>query len=126
MANANPILDPAGAFSGTATGAAVSGCRILKLASAKTDGNAVPVAHCGATDAPIAASGADAAQNVPGGVTCYARQVLLLEAGGTVTAGLAVEVMAAGKVQNVASGTKVGVAFTSGTNGSFVLVKLTI
>lgn len=122
MANANPILDPNGAFTGIATGAAVSGCRILKGAGAKTDGAAKAVAHCGATDEPIAASGADAAQNTV--VTCYTRQVLLLEAGGTVTADTAVEVMAAGKVQNLNTGKKVGVAWTSGASGAFVLVEL--
>lgn len=124
MANANPILDPSQAFTGQASGAAVTGCRLLKVAAAKTDGNPLPVAHCGATDVPIAVSGHDAAQNSY--LVCYPRQVLLVEAGGTVTAGQSVEVMAAGKVQNYSSGTKVGKAWTSGTNGSFVLVQLSL
>jgi hypothetical protein len=55
MATLQPIYDPGQAISGVATGAAVTGGRILKVAAAKTDGAAVPVAHCGATDAPIAA-----------------------------------------------------------------------
>src|SRR4051794_37024764 len=101
MANANPILDPGQAFTGIATGAAVAGCRLVKCAAAKTDGNPVPVAYCGATEHAIGVSAADAAQN--DAVTCYPGQVLNVEAGGTVTAGLAVEVMANGKVQNLAS-----------------------
>lgn len=124
MANANPILDPGQAFTGIATGAAVSGCRLLKVAATKTDGNPIPVAHCGATDHPIGISGTDAAQNAP--VVVYPRQVLRIEAGGTVTAGSAVEVMASGKVQNLASGTKVGVAWESASNGGFPLIKPTI
>lgn len=124
MPNANPILDPGQAFSGTATGAAVTGCRLLKVAAAKTDGNAVPVAHCGAADPPIAVSAADAAQDVPGGVTCLPGQVLRIEAGATITAGQAVEVIAAGKVQPLASGRRVGVAWESATNGTFPLVQL--
>lgn len=123
--NASPIYDPAQAITGMATGAAVVGGRLLKVAAAKTDGNPVPVAHCGAAEAPIGVSGSNVAQDVvtqvyPPGM------VLTVEAGGTVTAGLGVEVMADGKVQvmQTSPGKKVGVAFTSGSNGDAVLVQL--
>lgn len=121
MANANPILDPNDAFTGIATGAAVVGARVLKIAGAKTDGNPVPVAHCGAADVPAGFSGSDTAENAA--VTCYRFQVLQVEAGGTVTAGSAVEVMANGKIQNLASGTAVGVAWESASNGGFPLIQ---
>jgi hypothetical protein len=124
MPNANPILDPSGAFSGTATGADIPGCRILTPAAAKTDGNALPVKVCGASDPPVGVSGADAKQNVPGGVTVYVRQVLRVESAGTIAAGAAVEVTATGKVQTLASGRRVGVAWEAATNGSFPLIQM--
>lgn len=121
MANSNPLLDPGQGFTGIATGAAVVGGRFLKAAGPKVDGEPIPVAHCGASDHPIGVAGADRVQD--GDVTVYPIQVQKVEAGGTVTAGLAVEVMSGGKVQNLASGRKVGVAWETGVNGDFVLVQ---
>lgn len=118
-----PIYDPAEAITGKATGAALVGGRLVKVQAAKTDGNPLAVAHCGASDGPVGAVAHDTAQDDVTPVYTHGH-VLPLEAGGTVTAGSKVEVMAAGKVQNLASGTKVGVAFTAGGNGDAVLVQL--
>ena len=123
MATTSPIYDPGQAFSGKAHGGAVTGGRILKVAAAKTDGNATPVAHCGASDHPIGASGADAAQDKL--LPVYPPHVVMpLECAGDVTAGAAVEVAADGKVQALNSGKKVGVAFTAGSTSSPALVQL--
>lgn len=123
MATLQPLFDPGVAFSGIATGAAVTGGRLLKVAAAKTDGAAVPVAHCGATDSPIGASQVDVAQN--GVVTVYPRQVLQVESAAAITAGAAVEVAANGRVQTLASGRKVGTAWTAaGAAGEFPIIQL--
>jgi len=120
-----PIYDPGQAISGTATGAAVTGGRLLRVAAGKPDGGAIPVAHCGAADAPIGASQADAAQDVPGGVTVYPGQVLPLESAAAITAGVAVEVAADGRVQPLGTGRRVGVAFQAATAaGEFPLIQL--
>lgn len=125
MAALTPIYDPGQAFSGTATGAAVIAGRLLKVAAAKADGGAVPVAHCGAADAPIGASQADGGQDVPGGVTVYVGQVLPLESAAAITAGAAVEVAANGRVQPYSAGRRVGVALQAATAAAqFPLVQL--
>jgi hypothetical protein len=121
--NASPIYDPGQAFTGVATGAAVTGARILKIAGSKVDGGNVKVAHCGGSDKPVGASAADAAQDAV--VTVYrSGHVLKVEAAGNVTAGQAVEVTTGGKVQTLSSGTKVGVAFSDGSTSSAPLVQL--
>lgn len=122
MANANPILDPGQAFTGRATGATVSGRRLLKVAAAKTDGAPLPVAHCGGSDAPVGVSATDVAQNAD--VAVYPGQVLLIEAAADISAGAAVEVTTAGKVQTLASGRRVGVAWTAGSTSSAPLIQL--
>jgi hypothetical protein len=124
MPNANPIFDPGQAFTGVATGDAVAGCRVLAVASAKVDGDPLPVAHCGSGDIPIGFSGTDAAENFS--VPVYRYQVLELECAGTVTAGGQVEVTTDGKIQDESGGTVVGVAWQSGGNGDFVLVQPTV
>lgn len=125
MPTQTPIYDPAQAISGTATGAAIVGGRLLKVAAAKTDGNPVPVAYCGASDQPIGASQADAAQDVVGGVTIHAPSTVMpIESAGAVALG-PVEVAANGRVQTLASGKKVGVAFTTAAAAAeFPLIQL--
>jgi hypothetical protein len=112
MPNAQPLYDPAQAFTGRANGGAVTGRRIVKVAATKPDGDPTPIAHCGASDKPIGAAGSDAAQDdvtqvYPPG------HVLLLTSGAAITAGQALEVIAAGKVSPLSSGTKVAVALTT-------------
>lgn len=125
MASVLPIYDPGQKITGRATGAAVSRGRILTVAGTKRDGGNVPVRHCGATDPPFAASEYDAAQDAC--TSCMRHgTVAPLEAGGTVTAGRYVEVMAAGRVQNYSAGTRVGVAVSDGASGEFPLIDLKI
>lgn len=124
MPNASPLYDPAQAFTGRATGAAVTGARLLKVAAAKEDGGPVPVAHCGAGDAPIGVSGSDAAQD---GVTQVYPPGMVLR--GTSAAafafGVALEVTAAGKLQALAAGKKVAVSLEAATAADqFPLVQL--
>lgn len=124
MALCIPIYDPGNAFTGRATGAAVTGCRVVTVAASKADGGNIPIKHCGAADEPIGVSGDDCAQDTtkvvyPPGI------VLPIEVGGTgITFGEKVEVMAGGVVQDLASGTKVGVAVTTTAAGGFGLVQL--
>jgi hypothetical protein len=122
MANANPIYDPAHGLTGVATGAAVVGSRLLKVAAAKVDGGNIPVAHAGASDPVIGVAAADALQN--GLVTIYPIQVLRVESAGTIAAGVAVEVTTAGKIIAFSTGQKVGVTLEAATNGTFPLVLL--
>lgn len=124
MPTCSPIYDPGEAFTGRATGAAVTGCRVLSVAATKTDGNPTPVKHCAAAEMPIGVSGADAAQNAS--LAVYPPGIVLpILVGGTgTTAGARVEVLDTGTVQTLASGTKVGVALTTTAAGSFALVQL--
>lgn len=124
MAVCIPIYDPGNAFTGRATGASLTGCRVVAVAASKEDGGNIPIKHCGATDQPIGVLGDDCAQDTtkvvyPPGIA------LPIEVGGTgVTAGEVVEVMATGVVQDQGSGTKVGVALTTTAAGGFGLVQL--
>jgi len=124
MPTCSPIYDPAEAFTGRATGAAVTGCRVLAVAATKVDGGNVPVKHCGAADKPIGVSAADAAQNDV--VAVYPPGIVLpVLVGGTgANAGANAEVMATGVVQDQASGTKVGVFLTTTAAAGFALVQL--
>ena len=123
MASVLPIYDPGQKITGRATGAAVSRGRILTVAGTKVDGGNIPVRHCGATDPAIGAAEYDAAQDACTSIM-RAGTVTPIEAGGTVTAGRAVEVMADGRVQNLNTGTKVGVAVSDGASGEFPLIDL--
>ena len=124
MPTCSPIYDPGEAFTGRATGAAITGCRVVSVAATKTDGGNVPIKHCAAAEMPIGVSAADAAQNA----TCAVYPpgiVLPILVGGTgTTAGARVEVLDTGTVQTLASGTKVGVALTTTAAAGFALVQL--
>ncbi len=124
MPTCSPIYDPGEAFTGRATGAAVTGCRIVTVAATKVDGGNVPIKHCGAADKPIGVSAADAAQNA----TCAVYPpgiVLPVLVGGTgATAGANAEVLATGTVQDQSAGTKVGVFLTTTAAAGFALVQL--
>lgn len=129
MPTCSPIYDPGESFTGRATGAAVVGCRVVCPAAAKSTtaaagANNIPIKHCGASDQPIGVSAADAAD---GDVTAvYPPGIVLpILVGGTgVTFNTKVEVMATGVVQDLASGTKVGVALTTTAAAGFALVQL--
>lgn len=122
MAHSSPIYDPAQAITGSCS-ADIAGGLLVKVAAAKTDGNPVSIAIAGASDSAIGVVAEDAKSGdlVP---VYTAGHVLSVTAGGTVTAGSAVEVMAGGKVQDLASGKKVGVAFTGGSANDSVLVQI--
>lgn len=125
MANTSPIYDPGQAITGKATGAAVTGGRFVKVASAKSDGEATPVAHCGASDIPLGVAGADAAENALTPV--YGDGfVMPVEASANVNAAVEVEVDAAGKVKTYSSGRKVGVTLTAGSTSVAPLVRINI
>lgn len=124
MPTCSPIYDPGEAFTGRATGAAVTGCRVVCAAATKTDGQPTPIKHCGATDQPIGVSGADAAQNATTAVYPPGMVLPILVGGTGVTFNTRVEVMATGVVQDLASGTKVGVALTTTAAAGFALVQL--
>ncbi len=124
MPTCSPIYDPAEAFTGRATGAAVTGCRIVTVAATKTDGQPTPIKHCAAADQPIGVSAADAAD---GDVTAVypPGMVLPVLVGGTgATAGARAEVLNTGTVQNFSAGTKVGVFLTTTAAAGFALVQL--
>ena len=123
MASVLPIYDPGQKITGRATGAAVSRGRVLTVAGAKTDGGNVLVRHCGTTDPPIGGCEYDAAQDKVTSIMRYGT-VAPHEAGGTVTAGRWVEVMAGGRVQNYSSGTRYGIAVTDGASGEFPLIDI--
>jgi len=124
MALATPIYDPAQAITGRATGAAVTGGRVVCVAATKADGEPTPIKHCGATDEPLGVAGDDVAQN--GDVVVYkAGFVVPVLAGGTgVTAGKIVEALATGTVQDIASGKRVGLAITTAAAAAYALVVL--
>lgn len=124
MPTCSPIYDPGEAFTGRATGAAVTGCRVVCAAATKTDGQPTPIKHCGATDQPIGVSGADAAQNATTAVYPPGMVLPILVGGTGVTFNTRVEVMATGVIQDLASGTKVGVALTTTAAAGFALVQL--
>lgn len=114
-----PLYDPAHAITGRATGAAVTGCRVATVAATKPDGEPTPIKHCGATDEPIGVIAADTAQNDTVAVYKNGFVCPVLAAGTGVTAGSAVEVMATGVIQNLASGKRCGVAVETGAAGTF-------
>lgn len=120
----SPIYDPGEAFTGRATGAAVTGCRLVTPAATKADGQPTPIRHCAATEQPIGVAAADAAIDdvtaiYPPGI------VLPVEVGGTgATAGTRAEVIAGGMVQNLGTGIKVGVFLTTTAAAGFALVQL--
>ncbi len=124
MPTCSPIYDPGEAFTGRATGAAVTGCRIVTVAATKTDGQPTPIKHCAAADEPIGVSAADAADGATTAV--YPPGMILpILVGGTGTLfGEKVEVLNTGTVQTLASGTKVGVALTTTAAAGFALVQL--
>jgi hypothetical protein len=121
-----PLYDPAAAITGKATGAAITGCRIVTVAATKPDGGATPIKHCGAADVPIGASADDCAEN--GHVAVYKNGFVVdVLVGGTgVTFGEVVEVMATGVVQDLASGTACGVALTTTAAAGFAKVILRV
>lgn len=119
-----PIYDPGEAFTGRATGAAVTGCRVLAVAATKTDGQPTPIKHCGASDKPIGVSAADAAQNDVTAIYPPGIALPILVGGTGATAGANAEVMATGVVQDQASGTKVGVFLSTAAAGAFAFVQL--
>jgi hypothetical protein len=121
---ANPLFDPAQAITGRATGAAVTGGRLVTVAAAKADGEPVPIKHCGASDTPIGVATADCLQN--GTVAVHGSgTVLLCLSNAAIAAVGPVEVTAAGKVATLAAGTKVGVALhTTDSADDPVLVQL--
>jgi hypothetical protein len=122
--NAQPIYDPGQSIPGRATGAAVTGGRLVTIAAAKADGEPVPIKHCGASDQPIGVALADCAQD---GVVAVLppTAVLLCLSNAAIAAVGPVEVTAAGKVATLASGKKVGVALhTTDSGDDPVLVQL--
>jgi len=124
MPTCSPLYDPAEAFTGRATGALVTGCRIVTVAATKTDGQPTPIKHCGAADRPIGVSAADAAD---GDVTAVYPPGMILPVlvGGTgAVAGSRAEVLATGTVQTFAAGTPVGVFLTTTAAAGFALVQL--
>jgi hypothetical protein len=124
MPTCSPIYDPAHAFTGRATGAAITGCRVVTVAATKTDGNPLPIKHCGAADKPIGVSAQDAAQNDITAVYPPGMVLPILVGGTGATAGANAEVLATGTVQDQASGTKVGVFLTTTAAAGFALVQL--
>lgn len=129
MPTCSPIYDPGESFTGRASGAAVTGCRIVcpaasKSTTAAAGSNNIPIKHCGASDQPIGVSAQDVAD---GDVTAIYPPGIVLPVlvGGTgVTFNTKVEVIAGGMVQDLASGTKVGVALTTTAAASYALVQL--
>lgn len=121
-----PIYDPAHAFTGRATGAAVTGCRVVCVAATKADGEPVPIKHCGATDKAIGVSADDCAQNAVVAVYPPGMVVPILVGGTGATAGAKAEVMATGVVQDHSAGTDVGVFLTTTAAAGFALVQLQI
>lgn len=124
MPTCSPIYDPGEAFTGRATGAAVTGCRIVTVAATKTDGQPTPIKHCGAADQPIGVSAKDTAQNDTTAVYPPGMVLPVLVGGTGATAGAKAEVLATGTVQDLASGTKVGVFLTTTAAAGFALVQL--
>lgn len=124
MPTCSPIYDPGEAFTGRATGAAVTGCRLVSIAATKVDGGNVPIKHCLAAEFPIGVSAADAAQNATTAVYPPGMVVPVLVGGTGTTAGARVEVLDTGTVQTLASGTKVGIALTTTAAAGFALVQL--
>lgn len=124
MPTCSPIYDPAEAFTGRATGAAVTGCRIVTVAATKTDGQPTPIKHCGATDEPIGVSAADAADGATTAVYPPGMVLPVLVGGTGATAGSRAEVLNTGTVQNFSAGTKVGVFLTTTAAAGFALVQL--
>ena len=129
MPTCSPIYDPGEAFTGRATGAAVTGCRVVCVAASKSTtagagSNEVPIKHCGAADQPIGVSAKDALQNDITAIYPPGMVLPILVGGTGVTFGTKVEVMATGVVQDLASGTKVGVALTTTPAAGFALVQL--
>ena len=124
MPTCSPIYDPGEAFTGRATGAAVTGCRVVTVAATKTDGQPTPIKHCAAADQPIGVSAADAADGATTAVYPPGIDLPILAGGTGTTAGARVEVLDTGTVQTLASGTKVGVALTTTAAASFALVQL--
>lgn len=121
-----PIYDPAHAVTGRATGAAVTGCRIVTQAATKADGEPIPIKHCGATDEALGASGDDCAQNDTVVVYKNGFTVPILAGGTGVTYGKAVEVMATGVVQDLAAGKRVGLAVETAAAGAFPKIILQV
>jgi hypothetical protein len=121
-----PIYDPAHAITGRATGAAVTGCRIATQAATKPDGEPTPIKHCGATDQPLGAIADDTAQNDTVAVYKNGFACPVLAGGTGVTFGKAVEVMATGVIQDLASGTRCGLALETGAAGTFPKIILQV
>lgn len=121
-----PLYDPAAAITGKATGAAVTGCRIVTVAATKADGEATPIKHCAAADVPIGASADDCAEN--GYVAVYKNGFVVdVLVGGTgTTFGELVEVLDTGTVQTYAAGTVCGVALTTTAAAGFAKVILRV
>ncbi len=124
MANKQPIFDPGQAVTGRATGAAVVGGRIVQVAATKANGQPVPMKHCLAAGAPIGAVQHDVAQDKVGSIYRQGFVCSILVGGTGVTAGLPVEVMDTGIVQDRASGTKVGVAWETKTATNYALIDI--
>lgn len=119
-----PIYDPGNAFTGRATGAAVTGCRVVTVAATKVDGGNILIKHCAAADEPIGVAGIDMADGFTGVVYPPGIVLPILVGGTGIIAGEKVEVLDTGTVQTLASGTKVGVAITTTAAAGFGLVQL--
>lgn len=122
MASANPLYDPGDSFTGVPSAADLEGARLVTVAAAKRNGQPTPIAHCGATDVPIGVLLQDTPRGgrgtilAPGGV-------LEVTAGGAVAFRDEVEVIAAGRVQRLASGRRVGTALAAAASGEAVLIQ---
>lgn len=126
MPFAAPIYDPRDPIAVRATGGPVVGARLLKIVGPKVNGGNIPVAHCTAADEPFVAS----QQDTPEGrvVSGYRNgQVLNLTASGAITAGKGVQCAADGKVAQLSSGVRRGIAVETATaDGDVILVALDI
>jgi hypothetical protein len=120
----NPLFDPGTSPTGRATGALVTGCRVVTVAATKADGAPVPIKHCAATDEPIGVAADDCPQDATIAIRRPGMVTPVLVGGTGVTAGEKVEVMATGVVQDLAAGKLVGISWTTTAAAGFALIDL--
>ncbi|MDH3026829.1 DUF2190 family protein [Gordonia alkanivorans] len=116
-----PLFRPAATITARAT-AAVTGGRLV-APSGPYDGN-FPVAHCGDGASPLGVAAADIALGQLG--TLLREGIVPVTAGGSITAGAALQSDAQGRVVTRTTGRTVGVAVATGTSGLPVQVALSI
>lgn len=125
MANeCKPLFRPGAEVTALTTGAVTGKTFVSVSATRDTTTGLVKVATCSSAAKPFGVAARDIASGATGLI--FRGGILLITAGGSITAGAEVEVGSSGKVVAYSSGVKVGTALETGSSNVDCLIALDI